>query len=183
MTHHLFRGDVSRLTGKVNIVTGWLTPDEQRAWRGFLLMHRQLSVHLHRQLQADSGLSLADYEVLVSLTDIAAGRRRPSDLQRQLQWEQSRLSHHLTRMQRRGLVERTECPDDGRGAYVALTATGRATIEAAAPGHVEAVRRWFFDQLAPEQVRVLGELSDQVLGQLEPDPGTPLGSPRQVAPG
>lgn len=147
----------------------WLDRDEQQIWRSYLRVHSRLAACLHRQLQDDSGLSLVDYSVLVALTDIPEGRLRPVELQRALDWEQSRLSHHLTRMQRRGLVERTECPEDGRGAYVALTATGRAAIEAAAPGHVSAVRRWFFDQLSPEQVRVLGELSDQVLRQLEPD--------------
>jgi DNA-binding MarR family transcriptional regulator len=145
----------------------WLSPDEQRAWRAFLLMHRRLSVRLHRQLQADSGLSLADYEVLVSLTDVPEGRRRPRDLQRQLQWEQSRLSHQLTRMQQRGLVGREQCGEDGRGAFITITPAGRAAIEAAAPGHVAAVRRWFFGALDPERVADLEALSTRVLGRLD----------------
>jgi DNA-binding MarR family transcriptional regulator len=124
-------------------MTTWLTADQQRAWRAFLQMQGQLAARLNRQLQSDSGLSLADYDVLVQLTDQPEGRLRPYELQRFLQWEQSRLSHHLGRMQRRGLVARDECVDDGRGAYIVITKAGRAAIEAAAPGHVKAVRELF----------------------------------------
>ncbi len=145
----------------------WLDPDEQRAWRAYLRMQGRLTARLNRQLQADSGLSLADYEVLVHLTDREEGRLRPYELQRDLQWEQSRLSHHLTRMQRRGLVRREECADDGRGAYVVITEEGRRAITAAAPGHVETVRRMFFDGLTREQVTELERLAADVLGRLD----------------
>ncbi|MEU6426553.1 MarR family transcriptional regulator [Microbispora sp. NPDC046973] len=144
----------------------WLDADEQRAWRAYLRMQGRLTARLNRQLQADSGLSLADYEVLVHLTDRQEGRLRPYELQRDLQWEQSRLSHHLTRMQRRGLVSREECADDGRGAYVVITEEGRRAITAAAPGHVETVRRLFFDGLTREQVAALERLSTDVLDRL-----------------
>lgn len=145
--------------------TRWLDDDEQRTWRAFLRLQRQLVAQLNRQLQADSGLSLADYEVLVQLTDTPDGRLRPFELQTELQWEQSRLSHHLTRMQRRGLIDREECADDGRGAFAVLTDAGRHAITAAAPGHVDAVRRLFFDRLTPDQVATLQQVSDQVLAE------------------
>ncbi len=145
----------------------WLDADEQRAWRAYLRMQGRLTARLNRQLQADSGLSLADYEVLVHLTDREEGRLRPFELQRDLQWEQSRLSHHLTRMQRRGLVRREECADDGRGAYVVITEEGRRAITAAAPGHVETVRHLFFDGLTREQVAALERLAADVLGRLD----------------
>jgi DNA-binding MarR family transcriptional regulator len=145
----------------------WLDEDEQRAWRAFQRMQSELGARLNRQLQADSGLSLADYEVLVHLTDTPEGRLRPFALQRGLQWEQSRLSHHLTRMQRRGLVTREECADDGRGAWVAITAAGRRAIEGAAPGHVAAVRRLFLDRLTADQVALLEQMSTQVLDRLD----------------
>jgi DNA-binding MarR family transcriptional regulator len=145
----------------------WLDADEQRAWRAYLRMQGRLTARLNRQLQADSGLSLADYEVLVHLTDREEGRLRPYELQRDLQWEQSRLSHHLTRMQRRGLVRREECADDGRGAYVVITEEGRRAITAAAPGHVETVRHLFFDGLSREQVAALERLAADVLGRLD----------------
>ncbi|GAA1404027.1 MarR family winged helix-turn-helix transcriptional regulator [Catellatospora coxensis] len=144
--------------------TRWLDEHEQRTWRGFLGLQRQLIGQLNRQLQVDSGLSLADYDVLVQLTDTPEGRLRPFELQTELQWEQSRLSHHLTRMQRRGLIDREECADDGRGAFVVLTDAGRSAITAAAPGHVDTVRRLFFDRLTPQQLATLQQVSDQVLG-------------------
>jgi DNA-binding MarR family transcriptional regulator len=153
--------------------TRWLAPDQLRAWRAFLRMQSQLDARLNRQLQADSGLSLADYDVLVQLTDTAEGRLRPYELQRLLQWEQSRLSHHLTRMQRRGLVVRDECTQDGRGTYIVLTDAGRAAIEAAAPGHVDTVRQLFFDGLTGEQVSALEQLSTRVLDRLARDPSRP----------
>ncbi|MFF0307870.1 MarR family winged helix-turn-helix transcriptional regulator [Streptosporangium sp. NPDC004379] len=145
----------------------WLREDEQRAWRAYIRMHGQLTALLNRQLQADSGLSLADYGVLVELTDTPDGRLRPFELQRELQWEQSRLSHHLTRMQRRGLIGREECPEDGRGAFVVLTDAGREAITTAAPGHVEAVRSLFFEGLTAEQVTALERLSTQVTARIE----------------
>ena len=146
--------------------TRWLTADQQRAWRAFLQLQAQLAARLNRQLQSDSNLSLADYDVLVQLTDQPEGRLRPYELQRFLQWEQSRLSHHLGRMQRRGLVARDECVDDGRGAYIVITKAGRAAIEAAAPGHVKAVRELFFADLSRQQVAELEKLSEAVLDRL-----------------
>ncbi|WP_169948082.1 MarR family winged helix-turn-helix transcriptional regulator [Microbispora sp. H11081] len=144
----------------------WLDADEQRAWRAYLRMQGRLTARLNRQLQADSGLSLADYEVLVHLTDRPEGRLRPFELQRDLQWEQSRLSHHLTRMERRGLVTREECEEDGRGAFVVISEEGRRAIRAAAPGHVETVRRLFFDGLTRRQVAALERLAEDVLDRL-----------------
>ncbi|MFF3855137.1 MarR family winged helix-turn-helix transcriptional regulator [Micromonospora sp. NPDC002575] len=147
--------------------TRWLDDDQQRAWRAYLRMQAELAVRLGRQLQADSGLSFADYGVLVQLAEAPDGRLRPFELQRDLQWEQSRLSHHLGRMQRRGLVDREECPQDARGAFVALTATGRAAIEAAAPAHVDAVRRLVFDRLDPDEVRALERIATRVVDGLD----------------
>jgi DNA-binding MarR family transcriptional regulator len=149
--------------------TRWLSEDEQRAWRGFLDVHVQLDGHLGRHLQATSDLSLPDFGVLVGLTDVPEGRLRVLELGRALQWEKSRLSHHLTRMEKRGLVARRECPTDGRGAFIEITPAGRAAIEAAAPAHVAEVRRLVFDVLTPEQVGVLGDIADRVLGRIAAD--------------
>jgi DNA-binding MarR family transcriptional regulator len=147
--------------------TRWLDETEQRAWRGYLRMQVRLNAQLNRQLQADSELSLADFAVLVNLTDVPDGRVRVLDLARQLQWEQSRTSHQVTRMQKRGLVVREECPADRRGAFVVLTPAGRAAIEAAAPRHVETVRRLVFDALSTEQVAALGAIAEQVHARLD----------------
>ena len=145
----------------------WLGDDEQRAWRAYLRMQSRLTAALNRQLQNESGLSLADYDVLVQLTDAPDGRLRPYELQRALDWEQSRLSHHLSRMQRRKLVARDECIDDGRGAYIQITDTGRQAITNAAPGHVATVRNLFFDALTREQVATLEDLSTRILDRVD----------------
>ncbi|XTZ17779.1 MarR family winged helix-turn-helix transcriptional regulator [Micromonospora echinospora] len=150
-------------------MTRWLDDDEQRAWRAYLQMQNRLTARLGRQLQQDSGLSLADYEVLVALTDATEGRLRPFALQRQLEWEQSRLSHHLSRMQRRGLVDREGCPGDRRGAFVVLTPAGREAIETAAPGHVAAVREFFLDQVDQDEMATLERLATRVLRRLDAD--------------
>lgn len=148
-------------------MTRWLSDDEQRAWRGFVSLQAKLNAQLNRELQAESELSLADFEVLVRLTDRDDARVRAFELAADMQWEKSRLSHHLARMQRRGLIDRAGCPEDARGSYIELTAEGRRAIEQAAPGHVESVRRLVFDQLTPEQVQTLRTISEKVLGQLD----------------
>ncbi|MFG1901452.1 MarR family winged helix-turn-helix transcriptional regulator [Micromonospora carbonacea] len=153
--------------------TRWLDDDQQRAWWAYLRMQAEVAARLGRQLQADSGLSFADYGVLVQLAEAPDGRLRPFELQRDLQWEQSRLSHHLGRMQRRGLVDREECPQDARGAFVVLTAAGRAAIEAAAPAHVDTVRRLVFDRLDPDEVRALEWIATRVVEGLDAGPRLP----------
>jgi DNA-binding MarR family transcriptional regulator len=145
----------------------WLDEHQQRAWRSYLAMNTQLTARLHRQLQTDSGLSLADFAVLVQLTDRPDERVRVGELAQALQWEKSRLSHHLARMQQRGLVAREGCPDDARGAFIVLTPYGRHAIEHAAPRHVNTVRDLVFDQLTTEQVDTLHTIAEQVLGRLE----------------
>ena len=122
---------------------------------------------LHRELQSDVGLSLPDFDVLVHLTDNPEGRVRISELARGLHWERSRLSHHITRMARRGLVSREDCSDDGRGAWVVLTPEGLAAIESAAPAHVETVRELVFEALTREEIEVLATVVDKVLARLE----------------
>jgi DNA-binding MarR family transcriptional regulator len=149
----------------------WLTDDQQRAWRGLLQMSSRLDARLNRDLQQASGLSLADYDVLVLLTEAPDGRLRMFQLMEDLQWEQSRLSHHIARMQRRGLVAREDCTTDKRGAFVVLTHAGRDAIEKAAPGHVDLVRRMVFDGLSAEQLVPLEAFVTRVLSRLDPAEG------------
>ena len=151
----------------------WLTAEEQRVWRRWMTLNAQLSATLQRELQDDAGLSTQDYEVLVHLTDNAEGRMRVTDLARLMQWERSRVSHHVTRMERRRLVQRVECAEDGRGAFVVITQQGRAAIEQAAPGHVNTVRRLVFDALSPEEVDSFGAIIDKALAQLDNQPARP----------
>lgn len=145
----------------------WLSADEQHLWRGWLKLNAQLTSTLQRELQEDAGLSASDFEVLVNLTDSEAGRVRVSDLATQMVWERSRLSHHVTRMERRGMVERVECPSDGRGAFIVITPEGRAAIEVAAPGHVDAVRRLVFDGLKGDDVSAMSALVDKLLSRMD----------------
>ena len=154
----------------------WLNDDEQRAWRGLLQMTSRLDARLNRELQHTSGLSLADYDVLVLLTEAPDGRLRVFELAEDLQWEQSRVSHHLARMQRRGLVAREECTTDRRGAFVVLTDAGRDAIEKAAPGHVDLVRRLVFDGLSEEEVAALESFVGRVLSRLAEPGSEPRGS-------
>ncbi|MGW0336115.1 MarR family winged helix-turn-helix transcriptional regulator [Streptomyces sp. NPDC003011] len=148
----------------------WLTPEEQRAWRGFVRLHERLGGRLGRQLQAESNMSTADFAVLVELTDVSEGRQRFLDLAHSLEWEKSRMSHHIARMAKRGLVTRQECPEDGRGAFVVITEAGREAVEAAAPRHVEAVRSLFLDHVTPAELRMLADISDRVVGKMDEDP-------------
>jgi DNA-binding MarR family transcriptional regulator len=145
----------------------WLTPEQQLAWRQYLQLQARLSAHLNRRLQADSGLSLADFDVLVQLSESATGRLRVFELGAALNWEKSRVSHQVRRMQTRGLVERQECEDDGRGAFVVLTDQGRSAIDEAAPAHADLVRRIVFDDLSPAQVTAFTAVAGAVLARLD----------------
>ncbi len=146
----------------------WLSSADQHTWRRWLRLNALLPAALHRQLRSDFGLSLPDFDVLVHLTDDPQGRVRVSDLARGLNWERSRVSHHITRMERRGLVLREECSEDGRGAWVVLTAEGRTAIETAAPAHVETVRRIVFEALTREEIDTLSNVIEKVLARVEP---------------
>ena len=143
----------------------WLTDDEQRVWRDYLRMTARLQAEMGRQLQADCGLSLADYDVLVALDD--AGECRVKALGDLLGWEQSRLSHQLRRMRTRGLITRAGADDDRRGATIDLTDGGRAALTAAAPGHAELVRAVVFDGVPATELRALGRWTARVLDRLE----------------
>ncbi|WP_371583816.1 MarR family winged helix-turn-helix transcriptional regulator [Streptomyces sp. NBC_01314] len=146
-----------------------LTPAEQCAWRSVIRMHERLGGRLSRGLQSESRLSGSDYAVLVNLTGAPAGRMRHAELAKGLEWEKSRMSHQISRMAKRGLVERRECPEDGRGAFVVITPEGREVITKAAPRHVEAVRRLFVDPLTPEELRTFARVADRVVERLERD--------------
>lgn len=144
----------------------WLTDREQRAWQAYRRMSLLLNAQLARHLAEDSRLSEPDYEVLSTLGESPDRRRRISELADRMLWSRSRLSHHLARMERRGLVVREKCAEDGRGATAALTAEGLRAIEEAAPLHVEAVREHFIDLFTPEQLDVFTEIGETVVGRL-----------------
>jgi DNA-binding MarR family transcriptional regulator len=151
----------------------WLDAQEQAVWRDYVRMQGELNALLNRQLQESSELSLADFEVLVRLSEAGGDRVRAFTLANAMHWEKSRLSHQLTRMERRGLLERQSCPEDARGAFVVLTAEGRAALSGAAPAHVAEVRRLLFDVLTPAQVRALGGICAAVLTRLDDEGCSP----------
>ena len=148
------------------MTAAWLSDDEQRAWRTYLRMSSLLPAALNRQLQRDSGLTLPEYEVLVQLSESPGHRLRPFQICEALNWEQSRLSHQLTRMERRGLVSRRDCAADGRGAVIELTAAGADLIGAAAPRHVAAVRGLIFDRLNDAQRAAFEDACSRIVAPL-----------------
>ena len=130
-------------------------------------MRTQLLSRLARQLQSESGLSEADFEVLVHVSEAPAQRIRAVDLGARLGWEKSRLSKQVTRMEARGLVRREDCRSGQRGTDVLLTAAGRRSIQAAAPLHALEIRRLFADVLTPEQLDALTDISQAILDNLD----------------
>ncbi|MDG4667263.1 MarR family winged helix-turn-helix transcriptional regulator [Mycobacterium sp. 236(2023)] len=134
----------------------WLTAEQKRAWYAYMRVQLRMNYEMNRQLQADSGLSLSDYDVLNALSSSRENTMRVGDLAAEIGWERSRLSHQLRRMEARGLTGRKPNKDDRRATDVILTEAGLAAIVAAAPAHVDLVRRLFFDAL-PENL--LGPLT------------------------
>ncbi|MFV8380858.1 MarR family transcriptional regulator [Corynebacterium hindlerae] len=135
--------------------SGWLNDDEQKLWRLLLGGIRHLERGMEETLQQDSGLGASEFAVLVSLSEAEDQSLRLRDLCQSLEWDRSRASHQITRMERRGLVVKQKCEDDARGVLVVLTKEGMSRLEAAAPGHVESVRRLVFDHLTDEDAVVL----------------------------
>lgn len=131
-------------------------------WRAFHAMCRALDRGLERQLAHEAGLSSADFEVLAPLSEAAQRRLRARELVKMLSWDRSRLSHHLRRMEERGLIERQDCPDDARGTVIALTPAGWSLIHAAAPAHVAAVRSYVFDVLSADEVRAFTHVAERI---------------------
>ena len=144
----------------------WLDGREQRLWQGYLHLNQDLMAVLEQQLARESSLSGADYRVLHPLSEAPGGLLRARDLGSEIGWDRSRLSHHLGRMEKRGLITREDCAEDARGLMVRLTKAGRRAIEKAAPGHAEAVRRYFLDQLSSDEIETIAAVFDRVLDNL-----------------
>jgi len=150
----------------------WLDDDESRTWIAWILSTRLLWDELERDLQRDAGIPFSYYEVLVMLSDSPDRSRRMSDLADATQSSRSRMSHAVTRLEALGWVRRESCAGDRRGSLAVLTDAGFAALEAAAPDHVESVRTHLFDQLSPEQLVQLREISDVLLDHLLPIVGS-----------
>ncbi len=159
--------------------TRWLTDEEQCTWRAFLAAIQLLTDELDRELQRDADMPHTYYEILVALSEAPSRTLRMSQLAERCWSSRSRLSHAVSRLEQAGWVRREACATDKRGALAVLTDKGFAALEAAAPGHVEAVRRAVFDVLTPDQVRQLGEISATIRDGLVEGAGprTPGGGP------
>src|SRR6266849_10144778 len=134
-----------------------LTARELAIWRSLLDTTAELQRVLGAQLQA-SGLSPGDYQVLLVLREAEGTRLRSSELAATIEWERSRLSHHLGRMEQRGLIRRDDCVTDSRGAEVSLTDSGAAAFRRASAPHLRAIKQHFVDALTPEQVEALADI-------------------------
>jgi DNA-binding MarR family transcriptional regulator len=146
----------------------WLDPEERRTWIAWVLSTRLLWEELERDLQRDADMPYSYYEILVMLSETPGRAVRMSELADATQSSRSRLSHAIARLEALGWVRREVCANDRRGWLAVLTEKGFAAIEAAAPDHVESVRRHLFDCLSPEQQRQLFDISDALLDHLLP---------------
>jgi DNA-binding MarR family transcriptional regulator len=143
----------------------WLSDDEQQAWRSYIAMEHRLGRHLHQHLQREFGLSDSDFEILVTLSEAQGRRMRASELGRLTQWEKSRLSHHLSRMEKRGLVRRES--GDGRYPTVVLTDLGLTLLKRSAPANAERVREFFIDVVGADRLAVLRDIADDVVAAID----------------
>lgn len=152
----------------------WLSVDEQRLWLELREFASGLPRAIDRQLSTDSALSSGEYAILAALSDVVQpagsggpGGLRSGDLAAGLQWDRSRVSHLLRRMETRGLIGRCAADGDGRGQVISLTEQGWAVLRAAAPGHVGLVRETVFDPLAPDELAALQASLGKIRAALE----------------
>ena len=147
----------------------WLSAEEQAAWRPFAALISRLPAALDAQLQRDAGISNFEYMVLSGLSEAENHSLRMSELAAMASGSLSRLSHVVSRLEKRGWVRREPCPGDGRFVNAVLTDEGMAKVIATAPGHVEAVRRFVVDALSPQQLAELGCASGSILSVIPKD--------------
>lgn len=149
--------------------TRWLDDEELDAWIRFIAVVELLPGALDTQLRRDSDLSHFEYLVLAMLSEADGRVLRMTALAARTNATLARLSHVVSRLEARGLVERAPCPQDGRATNARLTDAGWDAVVGAAPGHVETVRTAVLDGLTRRQVRQLGEIADAILTRLDPD--------------
>ncbi|MGH9154123.1 MAG: MarR family winged helix-turn-helix transcriptional regulator [Acidimicrobiales bacterium] len=142
----------------------WLSDEEQRTWRAFLAATRRVFAELDRELQRHAGMPHAYYVILVALSEAPGRALRMTELAHVCGSSRSRLSHAVARLEESGWVRRAPSANDRRGALATLTDDGMAVLAAAAPGHVQGVRRHLFDRLSPTQVAQLRAVSEAIVG-------------------
>ena len=147
----------------MSTTTRWLTAEEQHAWRLFVQACESVFAATDAQLVRDAGMPHGYYEILVHLSEAPGRALRMTQLARASTYSKSRLSHAVARLEERGWIRRADCPTDRRGQIAQLTDEGFAALAAAAPGHVDQVRKSLIDALTPDQIRQLGEISAAVV--------------------
>jgi DNA-binding MarR family transcriptional regulator len=143
------------------------TPGELAVWREYVETAEAIRQALAAALQSTSGVSPGDYTVLLALSEADEHRLRSSTLAEGIGWERSRLSHHLGRMESRGLICRRKSGNDSRGAEVELTDEGARTFRASSAPHLRLVRRFFIDALAPEDLEAVGRVATNLRRHLK----------------
>ena len=144
----------------------WLDADEWRAWRSYVVGGALLAGRLSRDLQETHGLALADYEILVRLSEQPEHRMRMTLLAEEVVASKSRLSHQVARLEGDGLVRREVCDSDGRGVFAVLTDLGFTRLQAAAPDHLQSVREHFVDLLDADERKVVGDVFERIVAKL-----------------
>jgi DNA-binding MarR family transcriptional regulator len=143
------------------------TAEELAIWRSFVETSERIRSVIGSRLQTESRLSSGDYTVLLSLTEATNNRVRSSDLATTVGWERSRLSHHLGRMEQRGLISREECATDNRGAEACLTPTGAEAFRRASAPHLHAIQELFVSALTPEQLHAVAGITEALSSHLD----------------
>lgn len=140
----------------------WLDAEQQTIWRNLLSATHRIQNYLDADLRR-AGLDLAEYEILVQLSEAPGRKLRMSELADAVSQSRSRLTHTIKRMESRGHARRENCSADGRGVLAELTPAGLSFLKKVAPGHVAAVRRILIDAVDPEDLTVVGRVSEAIL--------------------
>lgn len=151
------------------MTTPWLSTPQLATWVRTVAVMELLPAALDAQMRRESAMTSFEYQVLAMLSEATDRTLRMTALAAQTNSTLPRLSHVVKRLEDRGLVERSRCPSDGRATNASLTDDGERAVEAAAPGHVRAVREYVVDALTEEQMTQLGEITDAILGRIDPD--------------
>jgi DNA-binding MarR family transcriptional regulator len=141
-----------------------LSPRELRIWHAFVSMGEDVLERVGRDIARATGLSGPEFGVLSRIAAYGRGEMRQQDLATVMAWEKSRLSHQLSRMEERNLIERR--PSKGRATLVALTKIGREKLALALPIRAQSVRRNLLARLTPEQIDTIIRVSN-LLGDEE----------------
>lgn len=156
----------------------WLSESEMAAWVAYLTATHLLEHRIEDQLKADSGLTHAQYEILVQLSASPGGQMRMTELARRAIVSKSGLTYQVGQLEKRGLVTRATCPSDERGVLAILTEEGERCLERTAPRHVAVVRAFLIDRLTADEIRTMRQIMTKAASAMETAPARPLRLPQ-----